>query len=385
MRRQALARRSRLTVGLIACSAPLVVTTTAPSTAAPATSTTSAASTTELPPPQVALKITPTPGGGAWRLVIENKGDGPVRIPADARLLILELTPQAVTPAANDAKSKAAARQASAPRRCILPDDVRPSTDDGLDLVIPPARSWSTSFDPVFYCFGAKERDALVAGTSVKAIFGWPAPAPKAGAKPAKVTAPNPPFAVAPVGASVGKVAPMKSIAADPITLTEAVSVARPVPPSEDVASSTVTLSVPESMDAARGKELQTTVTLTNGGDRPITLLFRPDMLLFTVSGPAGTVACGTTRLTSPIRELLSTVGVKGKLATTVLFTTTCPAGTFDEPGVYRVLPQLDTTGASGRELGVKTWDGIAVAKAPLLVRVRTRRSTALPPRPTLD
>jgi hypothetical protein len=309
-------------------------------------------------------------------------------VPADPRLLVLELTPgpAAEPEAANGSNDKKAAGKKAQkplpPPRCILPDDTRPSTDEGRELVIPPKRSWSTSFDPLFYCFGARERSALVAGTTVKARFGWSPPAPRNGAKPAVST---PPFAVTPVGASVGKVAPAKVIDADSFALTEAVVVDKTTTPDES-ASSTVTLGVPATMDAARGNELATTVTLTNGSDRPITLLYRPEMLQFVVSGPAGTVTCGQPKtVASPIRELFTTVAVNGKTSTTVLITTTCPAGTFDEPGVYRVTPKLDTTNASGRPLGLKTWEGVAVGKAPLLLRVRSPRKPALPPRPTLD
>ncbi|MBX3222830.1 MAG: hypothetical protein KF795_20115 [Labilithrix sp.] len=345
----------------------------------------------ELPPAQVAFKVTPDSNGGPWQLRIENVGEGPVRVPADPRLLILELTP---TP---DAATATKDKKATAAPRCILPADARPATDDGSDLVIPPKRSWSATFDPLFYCFGARERAALVAGTAVKARFGWPAPAPRAGAKPA-AKAPSPPFAVTPVGASVGKVAPAKALEADAFLLTAPVIVARPggetawggdvsaKDKESDAAPSGVTLSIPEALDAARGGELATTVTLTNGTDRPITLLYRPDMLQFAVSGPGGSVSCGLPRsVAAPIRELFITVPVKGKTTTSVLLTTTCPAGTFDEPGIYRVTPRLDTTGASGRSIGLRTWDGLAAGKAPLLVRVRSPRNPALPPRPTLD
>ncbi|MBX3214182.1 MAG: hypothetical protein KF850_19260 [Labilithrix sp.] len=339
-----------------------------------------------LPPAQVTLKVTADPNGGPWRLQIENAGEGPVRIAADPRLLILELTP-----AADGAPVKG---KAPAPPRCVLPTDARPSTDDGSDLVMPAKRSWSATFDPLFYCFGARERAALVPGTTVKARFGWPAATPRAGAK---AKAPAPPFAVTPVGASVGKVAPAKELEADAFLLTAPV-VAKPSDEiswgasdkdkDKDLAGTTgnVTLSMPEAMDAARGGELGTSVTLTNGTDRPITLLYRPDMIQFAVSGPAGSVSCGAPRsVSSPIRELFVTVPVNGKTTTSVLLTTTCPAGTFDEPGVYRVTPRLDTTGASGRSIGLRTWDGLAAGRAPLLVRVRSPRTPALPPRPTLD
>ncbi|MCW5836383.1 MAG: hypothetical protein KIS78_28545 [Labilithrix sp.] len=355
----------------------------------------SGAPTTEasgLSPARVTLKVTPDPSGGPWRLQIENAGEGPVRVAADPRLLILELTP---APDAAPAKGKTA----PAAPRCVLPADARPSTDDGSDLVMPAKRSWSTTFDPLFYCFGARERAALVPGTTVKARFGWPAPEPRAGAKP---KAPAPPFAVTPVGASVGKVAPAKALEADAFSLTAPVVVAKPVDETAwgagatdkdkekdkeaDGTTSAVTLSMPETMDAARGGELATTVTLTNGTDRPITLLYRPDMVQFAVSGPAGSVSCGSPRsVAAPIRELFVTVPVKGKTTTSVLLTTTCPAGTFDEPGVYRVTPRLDTTGASGRSIGLRTWDGLATGRGSLLVRVRSSRTPALPPRPTLD
>jgi hypothetical protein len=364
-----------------------VLATSVASSGAPA-KTPSPEATPPLPDAQVTLKVTPGSGGAPWRLQIENAGEGPVRIPADPRLLILELTP--APPSDAEATTTKKRAPAQPPPRCILPDDIRPSTDAGRELVIPPKRSWSATFDPLFYCFGARERAALVPGTSVKARFGWPQ---REGAKPPK--APSPPFAVAPVGASVGKVAPGKAIEADEFTLTEAVNVTGGAkPPTEKTtsgggegeSSSGVTLSVPATMDANRGVELATTVTLTNGTDRPITLLFQANMVQFSVSGPAGTQTCGFPRtVAAPIRELFITVPVKGRVERSVLFTTTCPTGTFDEPGIYRITPKLDTTNASGRTIGVKSWEGVAVGKTPLLLRVRSPRNPSLLARPTLD
>jgi hypothetical protein len=249
---------------------------------------------------------------------------------------------------------------------------------------MPEGRSWSGTLDPIFYCFGAKERGALVAGTEVKPAFGFPS-------RPASVT--QPPFAAAPVGASVGQLAPTKLVEGAPFTLSEAnpASSVSGLPTtggaSADGQASAVTLSVPETLDASRAVERSTTVTLTNGEPTPITVLFRPDMLLFSVSGPNGSVSCGYPRQGAvPIRELFTTVGSKQKTQTTVLFSATCAAGTFDDAGIYRVWPRLDTTGVSGRSLRMRTWDGVAVGKAPLLLRVRTPRS-ARPSsaRPSLD
>ena len=333
-----------------------------------------------LPPPQVTLTVTPGSGGSPWRLQIENKGEGPVRIPADPRLLILELTPaNAAEP--EEAEKKNAKKKAPvlAAPRCSLPDDARPSTDDGRDLVIPASRTWSATFDPLFYCFGARERAALVPGTTVKARFGWPTPPARAGVKTRPL---GPPFAVAPVGASVSKVSPAKAIEADPFALTEAVTVAKPATANDEAP---VALSVPDTLDVARGTEVPTTVTLSNVSDRPVTVLFRPDMIQFTVSGPGGNTTCGGPRtVAAPIRELFSTVPVKGKTQVSVLATTTCPTDTFDQAGVYRIVPKLDTTNASGRTIGLKSWEGVAVGKTPLLVRVRSPRKSELS-RPILD
>ena len=151
-----------------------------------------------------------------------------------------------------------------------------------------------------------------------------------------------------PVGAAVGQVAPAKELVAAPFTLADTVEIAPPESPSASPTS--VTLSAPETLDVARGAEIGTTVSLTNRGDRAITLLFRPDMLTFTVSGSAGSIPCGMPRqIASPIRELFSTIAPKAKADTGVLLTARCPAGTFDEPGVYRIVSHLDTSGASGR------------------------------------
>jgi hypothetical protein len=338
-----------------------------------------------LPAPAATLKVTPGTGGGPWKIQIENAGEGPLRLTADPRLLILELTPPAP---AEPVKGKP---KATGPIRCILPDDARPSTDDGRELVIPAKRSWSNLIDPLFYCFGAKERAALVTGTQVKARFGWPAPTPKPGARPATA---NPPFVISPVGAAIGKVGPAKALESDTFTLTDAVPLAPNAGTTKAEGGATgdgdsapkVYLTVPETADIYRGFEIGTVVSLHNQSDRAITLLNRPEMILFSVSSASGAVSCGYPKIVaSPIRELFTTVGVKGRSDTGVLITAVCPAGTFDEPGLYRVTPRLDTTNASGRSLGLRTWDGVVPGRKPLLLRVRSPRKTTVPPRPTLD
>jgi hypothetical protein len=351
-----------------------------PKPAAPA-----APPTPALPAPSLTFTVTPGKGGAPWTMKIENGGAVPIRIAADPRLLILELTPTAPDP---NAKKGAKTPQ---PVTCRLPDDVRPASDEGRELVVPGKRSWSATFDPFFYCFSARERAALAAGTNAKARFGWPVKA----AKNAKNTGPTPPFVAAPVGAAIGQVSPMKEIESASFTLAEAVTVAPPAasaasstPKSDEEAPTPLGLTMNEAMDAARGVDLSATVTLTNQGDRSVTLLHRAETVLFTVSGPAGSVSCGNPRIVgSPIRELFTTLAPKGKSQLTVLVNAICPADTFDEPGVYRVLPRIDTRNASGRPIGLKTWDGAAAGTTPMLLRIRNPRKTsaANAKRPALD
>lgn len=336
-------------------------------------------------PTSPAMKLTITPAAtGLWSMRIQNTGDTPVRVPADPRLLSLEITPPAGATPSEPAKGKTKAKAPAGPPKCVLPDAARPSTDEGHELVIPATRSWSTTFDPLFMCFGARERAALVAGASVKARFGWAPPAPPKGKT---APAPSPPFAVTPVGASVGKVTPQKELESDPVTLADAVTTKPAGGASSEADAAKVYLTLPETMDAAKGADLSTTVTLVNDSERPITLLFRPDMVQFSVSGPAGSASCGTARnIGSPMRELFVTVGSKGRTSLSVLFTAVCDAGTFDSPGLYRISAKLDTTQASGRSIDVKTWDDVAQTKSPLLLRVREARKAAPPSsRPSLD
>ncbi len=335
------------------------------------------------------LEVTPGTAGGPWKLRVQNTGDVPIRVLADSRLLGMELT-RAAAPQ-DESKPRNAKAKALQPLRCALPADALPSSDDGPALVIPGKRSWTIAFDPLFHCFGARERAALVPGTVVRASYGFSTPVAK------KAAAEGPPFVATPVGAAVSKLTPAKRIEATPFTLSEAVTVSPPpaaaaaanASNAEENGSETTrfSISLPETLDVARGADISTTVTVTNEGDRPVTILLRRKTVQFKVSGPAGSVACGTnTVIASPIRELFSTLGRRGRTQLSLLLTSVCPAGTFDEPGVYRVVPRLDTTGIAGRAIGMRMWAGATEGKRPLLLRVRNpRRPSAAGKRPALD
>lgn len=333
-------------------------------------------------PAPLAFTVTPSSQDGApWTLRVENQGELPMRLAADPRLLVLELVPGV------------GSSRTVTTVRCTLPADTRPQTDEGRELVIPAKRAWSASFDPRFHCFDAKARALLVPGTGVRARLGFPSPA-----RAAVKGGPAAPFIVAPVGAAVGLLRAEKELVAEAFVIPEGQPTpgATPAPPplgpppgllsGEEAVPPPVHVTATKVLDAARGKDLSLTVTMTNTDRKPLVALLRPSTLRFRVAGPRGNVSCGkTATIDAPIRELFSAVGASRAVSQTVLLTAYCPADTFELPGLYRVTSVVDTTGASGAPLGLKTWDGVAETQTPSLIRVRLPHREGRTPRPTLD
>ncbi|WP_437511890.1 hypothetical protein [Sorangium sp. So ce1099] len=128
-----------------------------------------------LPPaPARVWLIAPSPQG-PWTLRIDNAGDRPMRIPADVRLLRLEI----------DTLNKRTKKTV----RCAAPAGLKPSGfPERRALLLPPGQSYMEHFDPRLLCFG-KDEAALAGGSVVRAWYGW-GPPPKWSRK-----APAPPFA----------------------------------------------------------------------------------------------------------------------------------------------------------------------------------------------
>lgn len=378
----------------------------------------SAAEAPVLAAPPLTFGVEPSRDEGeTWKLKIENTGDVPVRLVADPSLLILELSPP----------TAASAKRAPAEVVCALPTDARAANDSDAVLVVPPRRSWSVVFDPTFYCFGKRERAALVKGTVVKPRFGW---LPSGTAKK-----PVAPFVAGPTSEGGTRIAQAKTLEGRPFVLGESDAsngtshdapdaskadaskadaskadapkdasktdapksadakpgdVAAPEGPTSKPSEPTrapLALTLPATLDASFGKDLSTTVTLANGGEASVTTFFRSNAIGFRVQGPGGTTTvCGTPRaVASPIPELFTTLKPRGRTSLAVLFTTVCPPETFARPGIHRVFAVLDTTQASGRSIGVRTWDGKIESAAPLVVRVRRTKDASAIPAPKLD
>jgi hypothetical protein len=293
---------------------------------------------------------------------VENTGEVPLRLVADARLLALEV------------RAPGAARSV----RCVLPDDMRSFDPDDRALFLPAHKSYSQSFDPRLYCFGAREAAALVPDAKVIASLGWHTG--------------NKAFVVEPIGGGSPPAAAAREIVAAEWTIPPAAAPSStpkpPPPPPDDLNAPKLVVSAPERVDAASGEEIEISVTVRNAGTRRVYFMLHPETLAFDVEGAHAATHCTSGRGLVAIRELFTALGPGEKASLPVLVTTLCPPHTFDEPGLYAVRPSLDTTQASGNSIGLRTFDGRVEAATPLLLRVRhERRSStpALPNRPSLD
>jgi hypothetical protein len=284
---------------------------------------------------------------GTWTMRVTNDGDIPVRLVADARLLVLEVTP----------------RGAAKPVKCELPADMRPGDDMDRPLVLPPGRSYVEHFEPRLYCFGPHLAGALAQGSIVVGRLGW-----TGGNKT------RPPFEVASIAGVEPEVAPLKEISSPPIGLPDEPSVMLepPTPPRpDDPDPATLTLRGPASIDAEAPNGIGITLTLHNGGKRAVIVRFRPETLRFEVTGPQGAEDCRWPLApVAAMHELFTTIAPGRNADLAVLLDAYCSGHTVDHPGLLMVRPEVDTRRASGADIGLRTFDGRVLASSPVVVRL---------------
>jgi len=310
------------------------------------------------PAPKVALSVDAPTTRGTWSMHVSNDGDVPVRIVADARLLVLEIFP----------------RGARDPVRCELPADMKPEDDLERPLVLPPQRTYTEAFEPRLYCAGtAKHLRALAPGAVVSAHLGWKG-------HPARFVE------VSAIEGVEPRVASVPSLEAPPVALPD-----EPTPPplsAPDVLSDPAHLSLrsAESIDAESVSRIEIPVTLRNDGARPVVVRFRPETLRFELVGRDRSEHCGWPALPgAPLRDQFVTLRPGGSSALRVVLGTYCSAHSVDEAGLYLVTAHLDTRNASGTSIGLHTFDGEVAATSPTAVRLRHGRAPKVPARPKLD
>jgi hypothetical protein len=317
------------------------------------------------PAPAVRLAIDVPTTRGPWTMRLTNEGDVPLRVVADARLLVLDVQP----------------RGERSPTRCELPADMRPETDLGRTLIVPPSRSYSESFEPRLYCFGPAKVDALSPQAVVVAHLGW-----LSGRKT------DPPFEVSPIDGFEPAVMPLKAVDAPPVGLPDepsawiAAAVA-PDPPSADVPR--LSLEGSSAVDAEMTSDISIPVTLRNEGTRAVVVRFRPELLSFDLIGPAGVEHCQwPVTPGAAVREAFSLVPAQGSEVLSVTLDSYCTAHGLDQSGLLVVRPRFDGGRSGGASLGLHAFEGQLIASTPTVVRLHrgvVARSSPSDARPRLD
>jgi hypothetical protein len=335
-----------------------------------------------LPDPELRARIIAPSAHGLWTLHLENEGQHPLRVPADARLLHL-------TVESGDTVGKKQPK----PVKCTVPAALRPEVfPDRSALLLAPGDSYVETFDPRLFCFG-KDAKAIVGGALVRARYGWE---PAKGAK--KV---GPPFVVEST-AFPAVVEPRKDLVLPPFVLswlpppevessepqptpeegddkdppTDEASAGMPgdphPPPAGPVDQNAARLELTASpyAEAVNGFKVSVTVTLSNVGHRPALAAVRSRMVSFRVDGPDGVLHCHAARPSFAMqRQGYVTLKPGGSTALTILVTEACGSDLFRRPGLYRIKPTLHLD-ESGAELGLAAVTGSIHALEPTMVRV---------------
>lgn len=343
----------------------------------------------ELPPPSVAVHLVAPSATGTWTFSIDNEGDAAVRVPADIRLLTIEVD-------AYDAKNK------KKTVKCSLPAALRP---DGFPpkraLLLDAGQSWVEEIDPHLFCFG-KDADALAGANAVRARFGWPAPK-----RLAKGKSPEGPFAIEGV-AFPAKTTALKEAIVPSIVLpfrapfTLAPPDAKSDAPAKDTATKDATAKGSKDKPNAKGdkpddkpkivdenaarleiasdayanasspERASVGVTITNAGHRPMTVALLPRMLSFTVEGLDGAYQCDSRASTRAVpRDLYRTLKEGASVRFSVVLAEVCPDAALRRPGLYKVNATL-RAGETGAELGLDAYTATVKAKAPTVLRLES-------------
>jgi hypothetical protein len=318
------------------------------------------------PPAALALRVEAPDVSSPWKMIVTNAGEIPVRLAADGRLLRFEVLP----PEGDDAEPpKGHAKKAKAPVICRLPLGFRPGAvvEDRVVLLAPHTR-YEEIVNPALYCFGKKEREALVPGASVTAKLGF-APAKARGKKEPPLL---PPFVGEPTLPNA-PVSPVKELVAETFTAAAAPppqKLAAETIPSDDPGAPRLEISAPSRIEAANTRSAEITVTIKNVGSRPTKVRLRRDDVTFIVEGPNGTLQCGVPVLgrASP-PESFMTLRASAVQRFAIRLFEPCPDGAFDQPGLYRVRATLTLTEA-GEKYAIRAFTGIATQKEETLIRV---------------
>lgn len=365
----------------------------------------------KLPNAPARLWVIATDPQGPWTMRVDNHGEIPLRIPADSRLLSLEVTP----PGGKTTK-------------CRAPKRMRATTfPESRALVLEPGHSYVEVFDPRMLCFG-KDGAALRGGAQVKARYGWdtgPAWARKGDKAPfvaagidypathkslKNLTAPTirlsyarpgPPPKPEPIFKEPGnaKLDPKAALVAsrkmEPAAKkgeTEGADAAvepadeqakgQKKPAHTDANRPRLEVDVSRFADASSQSTIAVTVKAINDGRRDMLAALRPRMVSFEVVGPLlEDVQRPDPRTECPIkearyaapREMFKRYKPNESVSFRLLVAELCPKTTFLRPGLYQVRPVMHAT-ETGEPIGLKAFTATKRSIHESLVRVQTGR-----------
>lgn len=334
-----------------------------------------------LPPASARLWLIAPTALGPWTLRVENEGSVALRIPADGRLLRLEVQ--------TDETAK--------PISCVLPKSLRPTNfPRDRELLLAPAHSYEESFDPRLLCFG---KDAAVLGPNVivRARFGWEPPkVPKW--KPKAKKPPTGPFAVESTEREP-TIAPLWELQAPAILLGAATAAAEkeikvptnegetdtkpdtqkgalettepaaPTLPPVDERAGRLELSSTPFVEASAPRTLTVNVTTKNVGLRPLVVALRPWMMSFRIDGPGGEpqMCYADNTLRNLPRDAYRPLAPGASTSFSVLLAEVCPQNTFSRPGLYRVTAMM---AAKETTNGIDIQTTSLTAREPSFVRL---------------
>ena len=382
------------------------------------------------PTPDVRLRLIAPSAQGRWTMRVENHGSEVVRIPAEVRLMRIE-----IRPLSNDQWSKRA-QKCDGPAAFGLDKEFPVERE----LYLQPGEAYTETFDPRLFCFG-KNAPALAGGTLVKATWGWdpaprwakgerepyavdgvkyprpftpqkqleaptillsffppepPGPPPKDnslaaaqapgeakdgdhadGAKGDDTSAASGGDAAGAPGGGDKAGSDDAAHAGEAPEPSEGPLSGRPKPaPVVDELEPKLVLEAQRYADGRYPREVALRIDAVNRGHRELYAAVRNRQLSFDLHGPDGTRTCEPSIDDSKVaRDHFRRLRPDQKAAMVVLVAEHCPPETFDRPGLYELVPTLHPDDAA-KDHGLHVFLDDAKSEQSILVRIQRSRKS---------
>lgn len=334
----------------------------------------------------------------SWAIAVINRGNEPMAVAFDPRLLTLEVTPPP------DPQPKKYAKPPK-PRVCRLPDELRPTrADAAYTIELAPGHGLVEAFDPRLYCLPQAGVSSFVAGAQISATIGWPVKTKtvwQRGKRVEEVLPQVPPFvarvkpAIPDAGADAAAEEEGDAAASDAgneIVMTDTTDAGAgprhdegikelhstpfelgndyaPAPPHP---APGLALEVTQGSDALSEAQATVTVRLSNHGSTQADIYFRRELLSFEVSSVDGTEVCEPgPDDRAPDRQAFTHLSPGGSITVTSRLAEMCPKDLFARPGLYLVNSSFDGE-ATGSQFGFDGFVGHLASDRAATVRIRT-------------